>query len=70
MISEMLTEIRNSGIKVIDNEFDAVDRIMYLEVDCEYMTALQFQVIRNAIDEEREYRVEVTLTLKNKPAHI
>ena len=65
----MLRKIHNAGIKIMEIVTDEMNGVIGLVVDGNEMTQEQFKSMNDIINEERNYIVDVTIRLQNKPNH-
>ena len=65
----MIRKLHNSGIKILEIVTDYMNGVIKLTVDGNEMTEEQFNSMNKAINEERNYIVDVTIRLQNKPNH-
>lgn len=65
----MLRQLHNTGIKILEIVTDEMNGVIGLIIDGNGMTEEQFKSMNNTINEERNYIVDVTIRLQNKPNH-
>ena len=63
----MIRKLHNSGIKILEIVTDYMNGVIGLAVDGNEMTEEQLKSMNNTINEERNYIVDVTIRLQNKP---
>lgn len=65
----MLRKLHYSGVKIMEIVTDEINGVIGLIIDGNGMTEEQFKQMNDIINEERNYIVDVTIRLQNKPNH-
>ena len=66
-LNYMRMKLYNAGIIVVGGGLDQINDIIDLEIDGSEMTGEQLEILKSAINEEKEYFVDVTIKMQNKP---
>ena len=66
-LNYMRMKLYNAGIIVVGGGLDQINDIIDLEIDGSEMTGEQLEILKAAINEEKEYFVGVTIKMQNMP---